>query len=241
MNCYQSRVFMSVFTLFSIFAVRSSQVSEKVAEQERIQKFKKELISFYKPTPENCQPSSVTAGKETSILNQSTENGQYDFIGSFQSHLACMLAGYKDVSEVMLRPEHLKQLDENGITGYVLASLGIRKCKKETYPNTYYYYTEKGKKNMLLLHKLSKEIDVIRKKGDSEIELTDAEKQLGDVAIFITGTLFGYTESNIRDCYIYKFGVVGKKLLDEYKNIALAWIKENTEKIEKEEAKKRSE
>ena len=231
----QYRVFMGVLTLFSVCVVRATQISEKISEEEQIQKFKKELISFYNPTPKNCQPLSVAAAKETSILNQSKANGDYDFIGSFQAHLACMLAGYKDVSEVALLPEHLRRLDQNGVTEEVLASLGIRKYKKENVPDTYYYYTEKGKKNMLLLNKISKEIAVIRKKRDSEIELTAAEEQLGEVAIFIIGTLFGYTESNIRNFYIYDIGVVGKNKLDGYKNIALAWIKENMDTIEKEE------
>jgi hypothetical protein len=229
----------------SCCVVRPTQVAEKgkLSEEEDIQAFKKELIAAYNPTLDNCQPSSTTKEKETSILNQHTESPEglsYDYVGSFQAHLACMLAGYKDVSEVILRPEDLKQLDENGLTDKVLTSLGIHKHKKETYQNTYFYYTDKGKENALLLNKLSQELEPIRKKMNSSEKLTSDEEQLSKVAMFITGMLLGYTDSNIRDFYIYRFEAVGKDRLDGYKKIALAWIKENMETLEKEQEMKKS-
>jgi hypothetical protein len=224
----------------SCCVVRPAQVAEKVSAEEQIQKFKKDLLAAYNPTAEKCQPSPVTPVKDLSILNQLTEKGDYDYVGSFEAHLACMLAGYKDVSEVILEPRDLIQLDEDGITEKALVSLGIYQRKKETFQDTYWYYTEKGKENALLLNKLSQELELIRKKMNSNEKLTSIEEPLGKAAMFIIGTLLGYTESSIRDFYIYKFGVIGEKLLDEYKAIALAWIKENMEIVKKKQEAKKS-
>ncbi len=203
-------------------ALEAGMVSDKektatiIKFSDESQKLRSSLIDKYKPNSENSRPlvRHDETGKLCSVV--STNSLIYDF----ESIIACMVTGFKDVFWSIGELKDLedfkqsstamkKLIKEYGISAFLLSD-------PELNPDGILLFTQAGKKNAMLLLKAQNDYQALDELGDNH---------------YIIGYLLGYLEKDIKAFYCDP----GMKKLDAFeqdKKQALAWITKEAPTIE---------